>query len=118
MKVLQGNDTISVEALKLMAEKMFEKIVKAVVDIEQKIIVVDAPMNADEELFLLENKASMQGDLWGINFVPAKFGTEDFVVFDSMINLRPGWGNFSRGVDDPAIQKAIKKVVNTLVKNI
>jgi hypothetical protein len=49
--------------------------------------------------------------------VPAKFETEGFVVFDSMINLRPGWGNFSRGVDDPAIQKAIKLVVHKFVRS-
>ena len=56
--------------------------------------------------------------MWGINLVPAKFGEEGFVVFDSMINMRPGWGNFSRGVDDPAIQKAIKVVVNKYVRNV
>jgi len=117
MKLLQGSDTISVDELKLMSAKMFEKIVKAVVDIEKKIMVIDAPMHADQEFFLLE-EGSDQANLWGINLLPVKFGTEGFVVFDSMIKLRPGWGNFSRGVDDPAIQKAIKLVVDKFVRNV
>lgn len=117
MKLIQGHDTISVEELTLMSKKMFEKIVKAVVDIEKQMMVVDAPMHADQECFLLES-GSEQGNLWGINLIPANFGSEGFVVFDSMINLRPGWGNFSRGVDDPAIQKAIKLVVNQFVRNV
>ncbi|MBV8660625.1 MAG: hypothetical protein JO129_00555 [Candidatus Dependentiae bacterium] len=100
-----------------MSAKMFEKIVKAVVDVEKEIMLIDAPMHADQEYFLLE-QGSSQENLWGINLVPSKFETENFVVFDSMINLRPGWGNFSRGVDDPAIQKAIKAIVNKFVRNV
>jgi hypothetical protein len=44
VKLIQGHDTISVEELTLMSKKMFEKIVKAVVDIEKQMMVVDAPM--------------------------------------------------------------------------
>jgi hypothetical protein len=54
VKLLKENDTISVDELKLMSAKMFEKIVKAVVDIEKEIMIIDAPMHADQEFFLLE----------------------------------------------------------------
>ena len=118
MKLLKEHDKITVGELQQMSAKMFEKIVKAVVDIEQKIMVVDAAMHADQEQFLLEEQGSQQGNLWGINLIPGKFGTDGFVVFDSMINLRPGWGNFSRGVDDPAIQKKIKAVVHKFVGSL
>lgn len=43
-------DSISVQELSKMSEKMFGGLVKAVVDIEKKIMVVDAEMHADEEL--------------------------------------------------------------------
>jgi len=36
--------------------------------------------------------------------------------FDSMINLRPTWGNRSRGVDNEKIQEKIKKIVNSLIE--
>ena len=32
-----------------------------------------------------------------------------------MINLRPSWGNFGRGVDDPKLREKIKNIVNKLV---
>ena len=54
MKLIQGNDTISVDELKIMSSKMFEKIVKAVVDVEKEIMLIDAPMHADQEFLLLE----------------------------------------------------------------
>ena len=105
---------ISITELKKMAQNMFGDLVKAVVDIEKEIMVVDAPMHVDQELLLLEND-SKQENLWGINIFPDQYGTEKFIVFDSMINLRPSWGNRSRGVDNPEIQIKIKNIVNKLV---
>lgn len=93
---------------------MFDNLVKAVVDIEKEIMVVDAGLHADEEEFLLQND-SEQKNLWGINLYPEHFGTEKFIVFDSMINLRPSEGNRSRSVDNPLIQSTIKRIVFKLV---
>lgn len=112
MKVVQNN--ISIDELKKMSEKMFGGLVKAVIDIEKKIMVVDAELHADQESLLLEN-GSEQKNLWGINIYPEKVGDERWIVFDSMINLRPSDGNRSRGVDNPTIQKEIRAIVNALV---
>ena len=109
-------DKISLDELVKMSERMFGPFVKAVVDIDQEIMVVDADMHADEESFLMESADSMQENLWGINLHPEKFGSDDFIEFDSMINLRPAWGNRTRGVDDPRIQEKIRAVVNRLVE--
>jgi len=35
---------------------------------------------------------------------------DDFLEFDSMINMRPSQGNLSRGVDSEDIQKSIVKI--------
>ncbi len=107
-------DTISITELERMASKMFNHLVKAVVDINQGIMVVDAELHADQETFLLEH-GSEQEHLWGINLHPAKFGLEDFIEFDSMINLRPSWGNVSRGVEDERVQQQIIAIVSRLV---
>ncbi|EKE21418.1 MAG: hypothetical protein ACD_7C00251G0004 [uncultured bacterium] len=112
MKIIK--DEITIKELREMSDKMFGNLVKAVVDIEKKIMAVDADLHADEEALLLEN-GSAQKDLWGINFYPELTG-EDFVEFDSMINLRPAQGNRSRGVNDTEIQKEILAVVNKLVR--
>jgi hypothetical protein len=100
--------------LELMAKKGFGNLVKAVVDIRKKIMVVDASLHADEEAMLL-SEGSSQTDLWGINLYPELIGDE-FIEFDSMINIRPGQGNSSRGVDDPKVKKRIIEVVSLLVQ--
>jgi hypothetical protein len=113
MKIIR--DKILIKDLKDMADKMFGNLVKAVVDIEKKIMAVDAELHADEEALLLEN-GSEQKNLWGINIYPELTG-EDFIEFDSMINLRPSQGNQSRGVENLEIQKKIIEIVDKLVIN-
>ena len=51
-----------------------------------------------------------------INLYPDRFGTPDFIEFDSMINLRPRQGNRSRSVEDPDARRAVTEVVARLIK--
>lgn len=112
MKIIK--DKISISELMQMAEKMFGNLIKAVVDIKKEIMVVDAELHSDEEALLLEN-GSEQKDLWGINLYPELIN-EDFIEFDSMINLRPSCGNLSRDIDNPRIRENIIKIINKLVE--
>ena len=105
---------ISKQELQKIAKQGFGDLVKAVVDVSREIMVIDASLHADEEAFLLA-KGSKQSNLWGINLYPELKGN-DFIEFDSMINLRPNAGNMTRGVDDKGIQKQIRKIVSKLVK--
>lgn len=107
-------DKISLAELKEMAQKMHESLVKADVDVSKRIIVVDMPWHADGEAYLMES-GSKQKDLWGINIHPDNYGTDDFVEFDSMINLKPSQDNRSRGVEDETVRKQIKEIVNEVV---
>jgi hypothetical protein len=111
MKVI---DDISVAELSEMAKKMYGSLVKADVDIAKKILIVDMGMHADGEAYLMEN-GSKQNDLWGINLHPGDYGTDDFIEFDSMINIRPSQGNASKDVLDPKIKRQIVALVDEIV---
>ena len=112
MKII--TEKISINKLNEMSVKMFGNLVKAVVDIEKKIMAVNSELHADEEALLLE-KGSKQKNLWGINIYPELSG-DDFVEFDSMINLRPSQNNRTRGVENLDIQKKIIEIVNSLIE--
>ncbi len=105
---------ISIKELREMAESMYGDFVKTVVDIEKKLVVVYAEMHYDEEQFLLEG-GSKQADLWGINLYPSAYGTDEFIEFDSMINIRPSQNNRSRSVEDPEVCKIIEAIVLEVV---
>ena len=107
-----GEEKISRNQLKEIAAG-FGNLVKAVVDIEKKIMALGGELHADEEAALLED-GSKQRHLWGINLYPELQGDE-FIEFDSVINLRPAQGNRTRGVDDAQIRQKIKEIVNSLI---
>lgn len=113
MRMVDNNNRIKLDELSKMAEATFGDLVKAVVDVAREMMAVDAELHADEEALLIE-RGSDQADLWGINLYPGLEG-DDFVEFDSMINLRPSRENRSRGVEDPSIRERIRRIVNDLV---
>jgi hypothetical protein len=107
-------EAIGLDRFREMAERRFGDMVKAVVDVEEGIMAVDAELHADEEELLLKG-GSAQTNLWGINLYP-DVAEDDWIEFDSMINLRPSQGNRSRGVDDPGVRGKILEIVSRLVR--
>ena len=103
------SDKISLSELRAMAKNVFGDLVKAVVDVETGVIAFDAELHSDLEGILLQN-GSLQKNLWGINLYPGIDG-EDFIEFDSMINMRPSISNMSRGVEDEKIRSKIRQIV-------
>ena len=92
---------------------VFGSMTKAVVDIAQGVLVVDAELHSDEEALLLE-RGSRQEDLWGINLYPDK-PREDFIEYTSFINIRPAQDNLSMDIQSSVIKDAINNAVLSLV---
>lgn len=111
MKIV--NASLTKKELKKIAAETFGDMVKAVVDVERGLLALDADLHADLEAMLLAD-GSAQKNLWGINFYPDLDG-EDWIEFDSMINLRPSQGNQSRGVESADLQAKIRQVVGQWV---
>lgn len=105
--------SISLFDLQCLAENQFGSLVKAVVDIEKKIMAIGGELHADEESFMIRN-GSKQENLWGINIYP-EMTKEDRIEFDSMINIRPYMGNRSWDVKDPAIRQRILDITCQLI---
>jgi hypothetical protein len=83
MKII--TQTVTLDELKQMSAT-FGNMVKAVVDIDREFIAVDAELHSDLEALLLKD-GSKQKSLWGINIYPEIPG-DDFIEYDSMINMR------------------------------
>ena len=106
MKIIR--ELLTLNELKQMAA-MFGDMVKAVVDVDRDVMAVDAELHSDLEALLLEN-GSKQKSIWGINLYPEMQG-DDFIEFDSTINMRPSQDNRSRGVNKEEIRKKIAGIV-------
>ncbi|HCM37012.1 MAG TPA: hypothetical protein DIS53_03750 [Candidatus Wildermuthbacteria bacterium] len=114
IKIIKENRPIRREELSEMARDMFGDMVKAVVDVEQGIMAVGGEFHSEEEVVLMEKEGSKREHTWGINFYPEN-PNEEFIEFDSMVNIKPSFGNRSRNIEDPAIHQKIKEIVKKLV---
>ena len=114
IKVMKIVDSISLAELRQMSNRMYGAVVKADVDVVRKVVIVDMDMHADGEAYLLEH-GSKQADLWGINLHPDEYGTDGFVEFDSIINIRPRQNNPSCSVVDAKLRRQITDIVSGVV---
>ncbi|MDP3785458.1 MAG: DUF5674 family protein [bacterium] len=110
------NPILLEEVRKISREGKFTELVKAVVDIEQGIMAMGGELHADEEVELMEKEGSKRENTWGINIYPEKSG-EEFIEFDSMINLKPAFGNRSRSVENSEIREKIIKIIEKLIRS-
>lgn len=114
MEIKVVKDGIRREELSRMASAGFGDVVKAAVDVAQELMAVGGELHADEEALLMEQCGSSREHLWGINLYPMKSG-EEWIEFDSMINIKPSFGNRSRGVENPETREKIIAIVTKLV---
>jgi len=114
MRIIKDKISIS-ELQEICKNGPFTEVVKVVVDIEKGIMAIDAEVHSELRELLIREENSNHRSLWGINLVPDR-EDEGFVVFDSLINLKPGMGNKTRGIDDTGIREKINAIINKLVQ--
>lgn len=115
MQIRIIKEPIRVEDLIKIMQEYAGDFVKAVIDVKQGIMALGGEFHADEEVVLMEQEKSARENTWGINLWPGKTG-DAFVEFDSMINLKPSFGNRTRGVENLEIREKIKSIVAKLIK--
>ncbi|MBR5907264.1 MAG: hypothetical protein IKZ50_02595 [Bacteroidales bacterium] len=106
-------EKITLSELKEIAGHIFGDMVKAVADVDKQILAIDAELHSDLESELLAN-GSNQESLWGFNLYPEE--SEDFIEYDSLINIRPRQNNRSRDVEDPVIREKIVEIVKEQIE--
>ena len=107
-------EPIDIAEVRELARRGFGDMVKASVDIGRAIMAIGGELHADEEALLLDD-GGRQPEIWGINLYPDE-PDDAWIEFDSMINVRPAQGNRSRGIDDEATRREIRRVLEALVR--
>ncbi len=84
--------------------------VKAVVDIEKRILSAGCELHSDcaEELTAA---GSDYKNLWGANFYP----TDKKIDFISLINIRPAENNRSMDIENPTIKEEVEGIIKELL---
>ena len=111
MQILQKSITRA--ELAALAENTFGDMIKCVADVKRGLLALDAELHADLERLLLENGSAGE-DLWGFNLYSEEEG-DDFIEYDSLINIRSWQNNPTRDVRNPDIREAIKQIVEQFI---
>ena len=111
-KVVTG--TITIPELRALAHEFYGDIIKGVVDIEQELLGVGGEFHSEIERILIEEHDSKREHTWGINLLLDTPGDE-FIEFDSMINLKPALGNRSRDVENETLRQKIRAIITKRV---
>jgi len=114
MEIQIVKNSISKKQLEKIAKQGFGFLVKAVIDVRQGIMAIGGELHSDEEVKLMEEEGSKRGETWGINLYPQKT-KEEWIEFDSMVNIKPSFGNYSREVENLEIKEKIRNIVDRLI---
>lgn len=113
MKILET--PITSAQLQACAPHYFGDMVKCVADTDRQLLAIDAELHSDLEALLLRS-GSAQESLWGFNLYPGMDrDDEDFIEFDSLINIRTWQGNRGRDVERPEIRERIREIVRKYI---
>ncbi|MFA6076777.1 MAG: DUF5674 family protein [Candidatus Paceibacterota bacterium] len=112
-KIIILDHKISVEDLKKLAEFWYGTMIKGAVDIEGGRVALGGDYHI-EDSELLTSTGSKFEDIWGFN-VRFEENPEGVLEFDSMVNIKPNFGNRSRNINNNEI---IKKATSIIYKFI
>lgn len=115
MEIKIIKEKILIDEVKKMAREQFGSMVKAAVDIEKEIMAVGGELHSDADELLIEKEGSNPQNVWGINIYPER-DKKDWIVFDSLINIKPLANNRTLYVESEEIRNKIKKIVNKLIE--
>ena len=103
-------DKIGLEEVKEIAKEFYFPMIKGVVDIEKSVIVLGGEYHNDANMYLQENESCEQKDIWGFNIYLDK-PREEWLEYNSLINIRPQVGNMAMDIQDKSIRDKIKEIV-------
>jgi len=115
MEIKIIKEKISLEEVKKIAQNQYGNMVKAVVDIEKEIMAIGGELHADANELLFGKEGSDSKNVWGINIYPKEI-KDKWIVFDSLINIKPLSGNRSLTIESEEVKNKIREIVNRLIK--
>ena len=115
MEIKIVRDEILLSEVKKLAQDIYGDMVKGVVDIDQGVFALGGEMHADAEAVLLK-EGCQQKTLWGFNVYPDQ-PRDQWIQYQSLINIRPSQGNRSMEIQDVDVRERVAKIVNQKIKN-
>lgn len=113
MKAQIIKEKISKEDLARITKENYGEMVKVDVDIKREILAVGGEWHSEGDELLNQDGSSGE-DVWGVNFYPWNSSGKR-IMYNSLINIKPGIGHTEMEIRDEAIKSKIKEIVEKLL---
>ena len=104
---------IGIEKVKKLADSWYGTMIKGTVDVELRRVALGGDYHIESSEILTSSGSKFE-DVWGFN-IRFEENKDGVLEFDSMVNIKPNFGNRSRGINN---QEVIKKATHIIYKFI
>lgn len=102
-------EKISIDKVKELADFWYSTMIKGTVDLENEKVALGGDYHI-ESAELLTNTGSKLEFVWGFN-IRFEENPNGVLEFDSMVNIKPNFGNRSRNINDLEIIKKATEII-------
>lgn len=100
---------ISLKEVKQMADFWYGTMIKGTVDVELERVAIGGDYHIESSEMLTSSGSKFE-DVWGFN-IRFEENPEGVLEFDSMVNIKPNFGNRSRSINNEEVVKKARDVV-------
>lgn len=112
IKILESK--IGINEVKEFAELWYGTMIKGAVDVESGRVALGGDYHI-EDAELLTSTGSKLEDVWGFN-IRFEEDPDGVLEFDSMVNIKPNFGNRSRNIGNPEVVKQATAIIKKYIE--
>lgn len=113
MNIVILDRKISIEEVRKLANFWYGTMIKGTVDIELERVALGGDYHI-ESSEILTGSGSKFEDVWGFN-IRFEENKDGVLEFDSMVNIKPNFGNRSRGINNEEIIKKATEIIKKFI---
>lgn len=105
---------INIEEVKELADFWYGTMIKGCVDVEKGIVALGGDYHIESSELLTSHDSKFE-DVWGFN-IRFEENPDGVLEFDSMVNIKPNFGNRSRGINNEEIIKKARAIIYKFIE--
>lgn len=105
---------INMEEVKKLADFWYGTMIKGAVDIEGGRVALGGDYNIEDSELLTDTGSKFE-DIWGFN-IRFEEKKNEVLEFDSMVNIKPNFGNRSRNISNEEIIKKATAIIHKFIE--
>src|SRR3990167_10856054 len=114
MNIIILDHKISIEEVKKLADFWYGTMIKGTVDVELGRVALGGDYHIESSEILTSSNSKFE-DVWGFN-IRFEENKDGVLEFDSMVNIKPNFGNRSREVNNEEIIKKATRIIYKFIE--